>query len=873
MNELIKYFNNRYSKTYGKIAYPRTTIQIYRVYQAIKSYGINNDKLVELLHKVELPKPKNTEEWELYVCCLYNMDDSELEKKVKDVPKKTIVEDNKLYLVKSDGTKIDKGTELPSIGVSKEYVDTSLENKVDKVNGKGLSTVDFTKSYETKLKGLENYNDTKVKGDIKIINTQLGDIANKTITDEERTKLTNLENYDDTSIKNDIQVQKSRIDNLATLKAGSTTGDAELIDGRIGTDGKLYNNIGNAIRSQVSQKANQNLLDAYGLFDIMSGEKTVSKQGKYFKIDDAINGSIISVDNINNSKILIGGRNMCDLPDVSETTNNGISYSVNNGIVTLNGTSTDVVNIGIPITTNPATLEPNTGYSFTGYVLDGNTNGKIHIAMTKSGLNMIQFLIDTTGKTEYSTTELLSTGKCTGIVVHMPSNVIVNNLKIKVQLEIGGKTEFEQFSSMPTEYTSPITYNNSIIQIKSDKEFRINYKSKAPSKEVSKVAFLSDLNTIQPKIKLQKHDTYKLIENPIVPILGTDNGITDGVFYRSVDLDKKVLTNIYRYSIKMKITSEQFPLDRTVCSSTSPYSDFTIEFLTDALEMSIAMNIDNNYCSVMCDGKLITEPFVYSNSNQYAKIVFEERKIRTIKLLCQSNSKFFGVVVDDRASIFPYNEKRIKACFDGDSIVEGAGSGNQILNSTVGVFSQIYNFDFYDNARGGTGYSNTLNGTKEKMIDRINNLVLENPDIIFIMCGLNDSSMLSNATTDIPAYFDKLEEVFPDKEVIIISPFNPREDANNIGDLVSINNLCKENALAKGYPYIDTINGSTYDKKGNMITSGLGGIIKGFGTVSSPVKGGNRSIYISGDNTHPVAEGHRFLANRIAEECYKLINS
>lgn len=179
MNELIKYFNNRYSKTYGKIAYPRTTIQIYRVYQAIKSYGINNDKLVELLHKVELPKPKNTEEWELYVCCLYNMDDSELEKKVKDVPKKTIVEDNKLYLVKSDGTKIDKGTELPSIGVSKEYVDTSLENKVDKVNGKGLSTVDFTKSYETKLKGLENYNDTKVKGDIKIINTQLGDIASK----------------------------------------------------------------------------------------------------------------------------------------------------------------------------------------------------------------------------------------------------------------------------------------------------------------------------------------------------------------------------------------------------------------------------------------------------------------------------------------------------------------------------------------------------------------------------------------------------------------------------------------------------------------------------------------------------------------------
>jgi hypothetical protein len=78
MNELIKYFNEEYSKEYGKVSYPRTTLQIYRVYQAIKSYGINDDKLVKLLHNVKLPKPRNTEEWELYVYCLYNKDDSEM---------------------------------------------------------------------------------------------------------------------------------------------------------------------------------------------------------------------------------------------------------------------------------------------------------------------------------------------------------------------------------------------------------------------------------------------------------------------------------------------------------------------------------------------------------------------------------------------------------------------------------------------------------------------------------------------------------------------------------------------------------------------------------------------------------------------------
>ena len=88
MNKLIKYFNKKYGEEYGKVSYPRTTLQIYRVYQAIKSYGINDDKLVELLHDVKLPKPRNTEEWELYVYCLYNMDDSESERKIKDISNK-----------------------------------------------------------------------------------------------------------------------------------------------------------------------------------------------------------------------------------------------------------------------------------------------------------------------------------------------------------------------------------------------------------------------------------------------------------------------------------------------------------------------------------------------------------------------------------------------------------------------------------------------------------------------------------------------------------------------------------------------------------------------------------------------------------------
>lgn len=50
---------------------------------------------------------------------------------------------------------------------------------------------------------------------------------------------------------NDISVLESRVDEIMELTPGSTTGDAQLADIKIGWDGKTYNEPGNAVRAQV----------------------------------------------------------------------------------------------------------------------------------------------------------------------------------------------------------------------------------------------------------------------------------------------------------------------------------------------------------------------------------------------------------------------------------------------------------------------------------------------------------------------------------------------------------------------------------------------------------------------------------------------
>ncbi|UEL47593.1 metallophosphoesterase [Terrisporobacter hibernicus] len=126
-------------------------------------------------------------------------------------------------------------------------------NNIDDVN------ITDTKTFSNK-KIDEKFTNVDVQ-----FNTIVQEKADKATTTNIQTQVDNIEFNKAT--KQEVEVERQRINSFTTLTTGSTTGDAELIDGRIGADGNTYANIGNAIRTQIGDLNDINDIINNKIFD------------------------------------------------------------------------------------------------------------------------------------------------------------------------------------------------------------------------------------------------------------------------------------------------------------------------------------------------------------------------------------------------------------------------------------------------------------------------------------------------------------------------------------------------------------------------------------------------------------------------------
>jgi len=230
-----------------------------------------------------------------------------------------------------------------------------------------------------------NWDKTKEYENLSVVLASNGDSYTSKKNVPKGIELSNIEYWAVSSRFNaQLETQKKRIDNIVALPDGSTTGDAELTDIRVGADGKTYPNAGDAVRGQVSS-LKEDLSNKITKFYASNQGETHLADSDNGKIQDMMiygkssqDGTPtpenpVKIKSVVNPTVKLLGRNILKIRD-GEYQNSGCTITVSNGVIKLNGTSIDNERIYLPIDT-PSMLKEGTEIIF----CPNNIGGTEHI--------------------------------------------------------------------------------------------------------------------------------------------------------------------------------------------------------------------------------------------------------------------------------------------------------------------------------------------------------------------------------------------------------------------------------------------------------------------------------------------------------------
>ena len=348
----------------------------------------------------------------------------------------------------------------------------------------------------------------------------------------------------------------------------------------------------------------------------------------------------------------------------------------------------------------------------------------------------------------------------------------------------------------------------------------------------------------------------------------------------------RVLNTIFRTSIQVAVGTSTFPSDRYFNIVTPRKLGYTIEFLLNGRYLEVAGRERSYAFNLEVDGVVVCKNYIPTittyDSNGKTWIKFDLGEVKTnahIKLYWFNG--FGGVATD--GSISTYSEDRLKLNFDSDSIGEGARSGTggnisdvagSVFSSYIGIVARTFNLDLYNAGVGGSGFTALGNNSEPNMVDRFDTYISPyDCDIFMFSAGLNDGYITygSEDETAVIAYYAKVSARFSNTKtkVICISPFDPLTSpkTNNLG-IRGIRDLQKTLSVQYGFPFIDIIDGITYDELGNVImdsSATIGGIFDNGRK--------NATNFDVSDQTHPNATGYLYFGKRVVNEIIRVLNN